>query len=908
MENNKSQTIDFREQQNRAVKFIKKHKDDKKENAESQIFWNDFFSIFGIDAHESCEFEKPVKIPDRPNSRIDCFMPNKIIIEQKSLGKDLNKAKNVQAEEYYYYIDENERPNHILVCDFKTFILTNKVNNFERIFVIEDLVKQLHIFKFLIDDSVEYSTEDIPLTIKASELMAKIYNRLEATKYKKEDREEFLVRLVYCLFADDTGIFEKNIFHKFIKSNKNKSLGPKLGVLFDVLDTPYDERQTILEKELKQFPYINGDLFQNKVQSLTFDKEMFSLLMKASEFDWHNVSPAIFGSLFQYVMDKDQRRHDGAHYTTEENILKVIKPLFLDDLRNEFNSIKENKTNSRIKKLNDFHDKISKLTFFDPACGSGNFLIVTYKEIRKLEIAILNEMNIKNKVLDVSALIKINVNQFYGIEINKFSAKIAETALWIMDHVMNNHVSARYGQNYIRIPLLKHPNITNADALELDWNKVLLSKDCDYVLGNPPFGGSKTMSADQREQIKNLANLGGGGGTLDHVAGWILKSAQYVNDTTLIGFVSTNSITQGEQVGQLWPQVIEKYGLEIIFAYKQFKWYSEVKDKAQVIVVIIGLGKNIKKKRLFGYNENGNVVEDNPKYISPYLRGDLEYLPVVHETSKPLNGLSKIKMGSKSIDGGNYIFTDEERIEFLKKEPNAKSFLRPFVSAYDFLRGSHRWILVLHDIKPNELMRLPEIKKRVELVKAYRSKSTDAGTRKLAERPLQYHLNVIPSKPFLMIPRVSSERRKYVPLGYLLPPNIPSDASMIIENASLELFGLLISGMHMVWLRIVGGKLESRFRYSAGMVYNTFPVPEGKVDTLESHAQKILDIRKKYPDSTLVDLYDPTSMPLDLKKAHQSLDKVVEKLYRKESFESDEERIEYLLKEYQKMTNKQARL
>ena len=526
-----SSVTSFTEQQKRASAFSLKHKNDKKENAQSQIFWYDFFNIFGIDAHKECEFEKPVKIPDRPNSRIDCFMANKIIIEQKSRGKDLDKAKNIQAEEYYYYINNDVRPDHILVCDFENFILINKTNNFERKFTLKELVKQLHIFEFLTNDSIEYFADDIPITVKASELMGKIYDRLEATKYSEEDREEFLVRLVYCLFADDTGIFEKSIFHKLIKSNKNDKLGLRLSELFDTLNIPVSDRQTTLSLDIQKFPYINGDLFRRRVQTLTFDKEMFSLLLQASEFNWENVSPAIFGSLFQSVMNPEERRRDGAHYTEPKNIMKVIRPLFLDDLNNEFETIKQNHTGSRKKELEKFHNKIANLKFLDPACGAGNFLIVTYKEIRKLEIAILNELDIKDKVLDITSLVKVDVNQFYGIEINKFSSKIAETALWIMDHIMNNRISEKYGQSFVRIPLKKHPNIINADALEMDWNDVLPSGDCNYILGNPPFGGSKTISSDQRNQIATLAkDFKIKSGVLDYVCGWFIKAGMYVNE------------------------------------------------------------------------------------------------------------------------------------------------------------------------------------------------------------------------------------------------------------------------------------------------------------------------------------------------------------------------------------------
>ena len=611
--------------------------------------------------------------------------------------------------------------------------------------------------------------------------------------------------------------------------------------------------------------------------------------------------------MFQTVMDQDARREMGAHYTSEENILKVIRPLFLDDLNEEYDEI--NKTmDGDLKKVKfiEFQNKLASLKFLDPACGSGNFLVIAYREIRRLEHRVIMKIyGYDGNRIDTDQLSKVDVDQFYGIELIEFSARIAETSLWMMDHIMNVELSKRYGYPFRRIPIKKKPNIVWRDALEVDWNEIIASEQCSYIFGNPPFSGSKMMTFEQREQIKRISNLGKSGGTLDFVTGWFIKASQYMNDKTLIGFVSTSSITQGEAVGQLWT-LLYKNGLEIDFAYTSFKWESESKKAANVSVVIIGMSKRSRTQKTLFFGDS--ELEDKPKNISPYLFS-IETKPIiVLESSKPLNGLNPIKVGSQLIDGGFFTFTTSEKDEFLVKEPESVRFFKPYINAKDFIDNKQRWILVLKDIHSKELGSLPEIKKCVESVRDFRSNSKRDVTKKLANTPTIFAHNVIPTKEFLIIPRVSSENRKYIPIGYVKPPAIPSDATMIMENATLELFGLITSKMHMVWLKIIGGKLESRLRYSGGLVYNTFPIPHNKLDILKVHAEKILNIREK-DNSSLADLYHPTTMPPSLLKAHQKLDEQVEKLYRKKPFESDQQRINFLLEEYQKMIdNNQTKL
>ena len=476
--------------------------------------------------------------------------------------------------------------------------------------------------------------------------------------------------------------------------------------------------------------------------------------------------------MFQWVMSADDRRRAGAHYTTEENIMRVIRPLFLDGLYEELDDIMAGAMD-RSAALERFQNKLAGLRFLDPACGSGNFLAIAYRELRRLELKVILELHDpRTQRLDVDGLSKVNVHQFYGMELHAFPARIAEISLWMTDHLMNRELGKRYGLAYARIPLERSPNIRCCDALETDWNNVLPAKECDYILGNPPFGGSKVMTAQQREQIRRIANLGGSGGTLDYVAAWFIKAAQYTesNHQTRIGFVATNSITQGEQVGQLWPSLLDRYGLNIEFAYKSFKWGSEAPGMAHVHVVIIGLAREADRRRLFHVDVDEGI-DDNPPRISPYLLGAV-CVRVVRESSRQLNGLPTMRMGSKPIDGGRYIFTDEERGEFLRTEPGAEPYMRPYIGAEEYINGKRRWILALHGIEPAELRRLPHTTKRVGDVKAVRLASSALSTRKLADTPTIYHLNVIPDGPFLFIPSVSSEKRRYIPIGYLEPPTI----------------------------------------------------------------------------------------------------------------------------------------
>ena len=669
----------------------------------------------------------------------------------------------------------------------------------------------------------------------------------------------------------------------------------------------------LLDEDLNRFPYINGDLFRDPLLIPSFNSEMRQRLIDACTFDWSSISPAIFGSLFQSVMDKDERRAQGAHYTTEKNILKVIEPLFLDALRAEFHHLKSRRDSRRIPEMIAFQRQLGELRFLDPACGCGNFLIIAYRELRTLEIEVLKEIRPRGQ-LDVLAelLSVVDVDQFYGIELGEFPAHIAEVALWMMDHLMNNRLSLEFGQTYARIPLEKSPHIWHGDALETDWNDLLPSDECSYVLGNPPFVGAKYQSPAQREQVRHIAALGKSGGTLDYVTAWFIKASEYVQQSTAqIGFVATNSITQGEQVAQLWPILFDRYKLDIAFAHRTFAWGSDARGMAHVHVVIIGLtrrGDAPREKRLFSYDHpKGEPHESRHAAISPYLfdaGGLANPRIVVKELTRALNGLPPLLSGSQPIDDGNYIFNTDERATFLMEEPDAEKFMHPYIGAREHIQGGGRWIFALHDASPSDLKAMPKVVERMRAVKAFRAKSKRKSTLALADYPAQYNVNVIPTAPFLVVPEVSSERREYVPIGWLEPPVIPSNLVRIMENASKPVFALLTSAMHVSWLRYIGGRLKSDYRYSIGLVYNTFPLPPVPADRLQRlapYADAVLAARAAHPNATLADLYDPDLMPVNLRKAHQALDRAVDRLYRRSPFPSDRERVEHLLVLYEKM-------
>ena len=823
----------------------------------------------------------------------------------KSLGENLDEAMD-QALDYYVDLKKENEPQYILVCDFKHWYLRDKNENTDHLFDLAGLVTNIGLFGFMTDRPKLVPAD--PVNLQAADILSKIYDMLKEADYGTHHAAYFLTRLVFCLFADNTGIFgDYGKFKTYIKTQTKKDgtdLGRYLADLFEILNQDRESRSKFLDPKTRSFPYINGSLFEKQIKFPYFNTEMRALLIEAGDYDWAKVSPAIFGNMFQTVMNPDARREMGAHYTSEENILRVIRPLFLDKLNEEFNEInKMMDVEAKKDGFIEFQNKLSNLKFLDPACGSGNFLIVAYREIRRLEHrAIMKIYGYNEKRIDTDELSKVDVDQFYGIETEEFPSRIAETSLWMMDHIMNVELSKRYGLRFRRIPIKKKPSIVNRDALEFDWNELLPATECDYVLGNPPFSGSAWMNQEQKEQTVAITNSS----VLDYVTNWIVKSARYISDNAMIGFVSTNSIVQGEQVEKLWS-TLSKTNIDIAFAYDSFEWKSEAKSKAHVIVVILGLTKKpINQRRLFT-TINSQIVETNPDIITSNLKASSTTQPIVKSTSKSLNKLPPMKMGTQPIDGKIYMFDDEQKKSFLKLEPDAKEYIKPFVDGKSFINSTNRWIFDLRNIQPHKLKQLPNTQKLVEKVREFRLTRPRLETIKLAETPTLYAHTCIPQTPFLAIPKVSSSKRKYVPIGYMKPPVIPSDKIMCIENATYDLFALLTSNMHILWLKGIGGRLKSDPSYAISMVYNTFPVPDD-YSSLKQYGQEILNVRKNHPESTLAELYGRTTMPPDLLKAHKTLDRKVEKLYRDKPFESDKERLEFLLEEYKKMASKQTTL
>lgn len=903
----------------RASHFADEWKDAHYEKGETHTFYNEFFEVFGVTRRRVASFEEPVKKLGGKHGFIDLFWKGVLLVEQKSAGGNLTKAKE-QALDYFPGLKESELPRHILVSDFQTFELYDFDGEHPtEKFVLHDLPQYIEHFGFILGVEKRTFRDQDPVNIEASELMGKLHDALKNAGYTGHDLERFLVRVLFCLFADDTGIFEpRGIFFDLIDQRTREDgsdVGLWLSQLFEVLNTPIDNRQTNLDEDLQRFPYINGDLFAERLHIPAFDAPMRKRLIEACEFSWDAISPAIFGSLFQSVMSKAERRASGAHYTTEKNIMKVIQPLFLDDLWAEFERIKARRDTSRRNALLAFHKKLGGLRFFDPACGCGNFLVIAYRELRELEIELLKELHAGQRTfLDVSTLSNIDVNQFFGIEIFEFPTRIAEVALWMMDHIMNNKLSLTFGDYYARIPLKTSPHIHNADALEIDWDTVLPARQCSYVLGNPPFGGFVFRDEARQAQLQILATLGAKGSRLDFVSAWFLKAGAYVQQgRAAIAFVATNSLTQGEQVAQLWPALFDRYHLEISFAHRTFAWGSDARGKAHVHVVIVGLTRRDQEpavKRLFSYDKvDGDPVESRHPALTAYLFGAETIANrhlVVARRTEPLGDVPLPHVGSKPVDGGHYIITRAERDALVRVHRDLAPFIRPYVGGEEFLNGGDRWLLCLQNARPEQIRAWPEVRQRIELVRHYREHDAGKLAKSLAATPLQFHVTSIPTAPFLAIPEVSSERREYIPIGWIEPPTVPSNQIIVIENATLDLFAILTSRMHVAWMRYIGGRLESRYRYSTGIVYNTFPWPmisPTQRRALGNLAQRILDARAQFPGATLADLYDADVMKPELRAAHRALDAAVDRLYRGPAFGSDRERVEYLFGQYERLVS-----
>lgn len=787
--------------------------------------------------------------------------------------------------------------------------------------LLKDLEKEYYRLSFLVQTENIHLKKEMEVSIKAGEIVGLIYDALlkQYINVKSEDTLKSLnklcVRLVFCLYAEDAGIFGKHdAFLDYLKQFDAKHLRKALIDLFKVLDTKPENRDPYLEPELANFPYVNGGLFQDEeIEIPNFTDEIKELLLtKASaDFDWSEISPTIFGAVFESTLNPETRRKGGMHYTSIENIHKVIDPLFLDDLKEEFEEIKKLPlSKTRENKLKQFQEKVSGLNFLDPACGSGNFLTETYISLRKLENEVLYELRYGQMGLgEIKNPIKVSIGQFYGIEINDFATTVAKTALWIAESQMMKKTEDIIHLDLDFLPLKTYANIVEGNALRIDWEDVISKEKLNYIMGNPPFVGARLMSQSQKEDMfnvfgKNWKNAG----NLDFVACWYKKVADLTVGTNIqSALVSTNSITQGEQVPILWKPLFEN-GLTFDFAYKTFRWDSESNLKAHVHCVIIGFSyiKNNKKKKLYS-NDRMQLVDN----INAYLTDANNIF--IESKNKPICNVPQIGIGNKPIDGGNYLFTKEEMREFIKKEPKSEKYFKPWYGAKEFIDQAPRYCLWLGNCSPNELRQMPNCLKRVENVKKIRSESESVGTRKLAEKPTRFHVENMPISTYIIIPRVSSEKRRYIPMGFLNSDNLSSDSVHIIPNTTLYHFGILTSNVHMAWMRAVCGRLKSDYRYSKDIVYNNFPwcnpTDEQKAK-IEITAQEILNAREKHPNSSLADLYNDLTMPPELRKAHQENDKMVMEAYGfkkkdengKTRWLSESETVAELMKMYQELT------
>lgn len=902
--------LSWNEIQNRAEKFSNDWKDASEEKAQAQLFLNDFFHVFGVDLKRVALFEKKVPMGKNRDGYMDCLWKGVILVEMKSRGKNLKRAYK-QASDYAFNLSDDDLPEFIMVCDFDNIKLYRLSTNQVWTFKVSNLSKHVRKFWLLAGREPTGSAEiiDMPVNEKAAKKMAKLHDKLRENGYGGHDLEVYLIRLLYCMFADDSYIFEQESFFNYIKNSKEdgSDLSERIAKLFSILDMNDEKRnkKKLLSDKMKQnFPYINGKLFSETLPFADFDSYMRDLILECCKMDWSKISPAIFGAMFQEITDQEKRRELGAHYTSEENILKVIKPLFLDDLRKEFELIKHDK-----KKLKDFHEKLTNLKFLDPACGCGNFLIVAYRELRLLELDVLTMLidNSDQISIDVvNTYCKVNVDQFYGIEIEDFPCQIAQVGMWLIDHQMNRRVAEHFGLYYARLPLKASATIVNENALRIDWNDVVHKSELNYIMGNPPFVGYHLRNNEQKADMDLVFGTQfKRHGVLDYVTAWYKKAAEYMENTKIeSAFVSTNSISQGEQPAILWEPLMKENDTIINFAYRTFKWGNEAKGKkAQVHCVIIGFSdyKNNKEKKIYNLTEFKRVEN-----INPYLV-DAKNI-VVSAREHPICQVLDMIFGNKPVDGGFLLLNETEKSEIAKENPVAQKWIRPFIGAKEFINGGKRWCLWLVGADPNEIRKCKLVMGRIQKVKEFRNKSKRVMTQKAAFFPTLFAEIRQPNSRYLIIPEVSSKKRKYIPMDFAEKYIVSSDSLRLIPKATLYHFGILTSSVHMAWIKSVAGRLKSDYRYSSSIVYNNFIWPEPTAEQkekIEKAAQNVLDARSLYPNSTLADLYDPNTMPPELTKAHEKLDKAVKAAYGNKGFETEEEIVASLMELYKEAIDKE---
>lgn len=928
------------EQKKQAKAFIKRWENRGSERQDSQSFWLDLLqSVYGIEnPTEYISFENSVALDH--TSFIDGFIDKtKVMIEQKGANKDLNKAIRQsdgsyltpfqQAKRYSANLPYSRRPRWIITCNFKEFYIYDmeQPNGEPKVVQLADLDKEAYRLEFLVDKTNEHLEREMKVSMEAGQIVGEIYDGL-LKQYVNPDNPDSLhainqlvVRLVFCLYAEDAGIFgHKMMFHDYLARFGSRDFRRGLMDLFSVLDTPIDTRDPYLDSELNAFPYVNGGMFaENNLEIPNFTDELRELILEhaSSGFDWSEISPTIFGAVFESTLNPETRRSGGMHYTSIENIHKVIDPLFLDELKEELNKIRQFKQPRTVEqKAKQFQSKLASLLFFDPACGSGNFLTETYVSLRRLENEAIKLYMGDAVALDLGQdLVKVKLKQFYGIEINDFAVSVAKTALWIAESQMLEETKDIVFANIDFLPLKSYTNIVEGNALEIDWESVVPKDRLNYIIGNPPFLGYSLQSPKQKADLLSVYVDEKGkpyktAGKIDFVSAWYFKASQLMYGTSIrTALVSTNSITQGEQVTSVWRPLYKRFGIHIDFAHQTFKWNSEAKDKAAVHCVIIGFSCTENNGTKFLFNgENIELVDE----LNPYLKQGKTVF--IENISNPICPVTKMTTGNRPADGGHLIIEAEEYDDFIKHEPKAQEYIKRLTGAAEFINNKDRYCLWLVDVSPKELRSMPLVMKRIELCRKDRLAGAP-DRQKLADTPSIFRETKNPSQ-YMVVPRVSSENRRYIPIGFLDDSIIPTDSATIIEDATLYDFGILTSNVHMAWMRTVAGRLKSDYRYSAKIVYNNFPWPEvtdAQKEKISKTAQGILDARALYPDSSLADLYDELTMPKELRRAHQANDKAVMEAYGltkivdgKKTWLTESETVARLFELYEQITNSKS--
>ena len=893
----------------RAIRFAREWQGASRERSEAQTFWNEFFAVFGVNRRRFATFEHPAMRADGVPGWADLLWPGVVLIEHKSLGVSLDTAYT-EASGYLARMPPDQIPRFIVVSDFARFRVYDRdtPGADPATFTLENLPRNLHRFSFLTewDNPRPAEAEEDPVNRRAAELMGRLHDTLaEEARYTGHPLEVLLVRLLFCMFADYTDLFEpRGWFRRFIDRETQQnpaSMGPTLTRLFQVLNTDQANRPPNLQGEISGCPYVDGLLFEEQLPVPEFTASMRELLLECCGYNWRAVSPAVFGSMFQAVMDSTQRREMGAHYTSEANILKLIGPLFLDDLKADLE-----RCGNRARLLEDFQARLGSLRFLDPACGCGNFLAIAYREIRRLETeAIVRMRRAKGEAsqMVLGSLSVVNVAAFYGIEVMEFPARIAEVSLWLTDHLMNLELLDRTGFDRPSLPLRMAPHIKRGNALDLDWGELLPPSQASFVLGNPPYGGKQGRTDSQKADVDRV--MGGRihrHRTLDYVSCWFVKASEYVRGTQArVAFVSTNAITHGEQVGPLWSYLLRQ-GVQIHFAHRPFHWRNEARGRAGVTVVIIGFGpQDIQPRRLFDYlPDSDSFVESQVQNINPYLvDGPTVLLPSRREPIQ--TDTPRILFGSMPNDGGHLLLSNGERAELLSRDPAAEPMLRRFVGAREFLHNEPRLCLWLKGIAPEEISGHREIHHRLALVKQHRETSDREETQRLAATPSLFGEDRQPSTEYVLVPGVASEGRHFIPMGFVGPETVASNACLTVPGASRYHFGILQSEMHMAWVRQICGRLRKDYRYSNEIVYNNFPWPINPTAqqraAIEEAATGVLEARARIGGS-LAAMYDPLLMPRELAEAHKALDRAVDKCYRRAAFRTDLGRLKHLFQLY----------